>query len=124
MNGTEKERFAASRTVRGRTLMIVALVFVLGLGTLPGKMRRGVLAGTVTDASGTPLKGASVQLENLVTLRIRSVVTNKEGRYHFSGLRSDIDYTLKANYHGKWSSEEYLSRFDAKPKITKDLQIK
>lgn len=87
-------------------------------------MRRETLTGTVTDANGRPLKGASVQLENLVTLQVRSFITNKNGRYHFNGLRSDTDYTLKANYHGKWSSEEYLSRFDAKRKIAKHLEIK
>ena len=109
---------------RVRLSLIVAILFVFSVGTLPGQPRRGTLAGTVTDARGRPLKGASVQLENLLTLQIRSSITNKSGRYHFQGLRSDTDYKLKANYHGAWSSEEYLSRFDAKRQTTKNLEIK
>jgi hypothetical protein len=124
VDNKEKERFAVLRTLRVRPSIIVIILCVLTLETLPGEMRRGTLTGTVTDGSGRPLKGASVQLQNVATLRIASSITDEAGKYRFYGLRSDIDYKLKAHYHGKWSAEEYLSRFDANREATKNLEIK
>lgn len=71
------------------------------------------VTGTVTDKRGNTLPSAIVQLENSVTLSIRSYITGKDGRYHFSGLNDDIDYTLKARYRNYWSEPKTLSKFNS-----------
>lgn len=68
--------------------------------------------GVVTDKRGNTLNGAVVLLENTQDLTIRSYITDKDGRYHFEGLNSDIDFTLKAHYKTWWSHTQTLSRFN------------
>jgi hypothetical protein len=82
------------------------------------------VAGTVSDGRGEPLSRAVVQLKNLASLRITSYVTDREGRYHFNGLHSNVDYQLTAHYKKRWSKVEYLSRYDAKPNVMKNLIIR
>jgi hypothetical protein len=64
-----------------------------------------------------------VQLENELDLSIRSYITGAEGRYNFSEVSFDIDYTLKARYRKYWSKAKTLSQFNptAHPEI--DLTI-
>lgn len=106
------------RTLHVRRSLILIVLCLLTLGTLPGQMRRGMLTGTVTDARGRPLKGVSVQLESVATLRSlrRSLIKPVDTGFT---VYVPIHYKLKANYHGKWSAEEYLSRFDAKRQLNK-----
>jgi protocatechuate 3,4-dioxygenase beta subunit len=50
------------------------------------------LSGVVTDNRGNGLRGAVVQVEDSVTLSVRSYITGDDGRYHFTRLYADIDY--------------------------------
>lgn len=70
------------------------------------------VTGTVTDKRGNALPGAVVLLENTADLTIRSYITQKDGRYHFEGLNSDTDFTLKAHYKSWWSHTHTLSKFN------------
>jgi hypothetical protein len=79
--------------------------------------------GVVTDASGSPIPDAVVQVKNLRTLQIRSFLTKKDGRYHFHELSTEIDYELKARFHQQSSSVKMLTRFDSRQKATIDLKI-
>src|SRR3954471_16837997 len=47
---------------------------------------RDVLQGTVKDASGAVIGGASVKLTNSETQRKQSTISSGEGFYHFAGL--------------------------------------
>jgi len=67
--------------------------------------------GTVTTADEKPLSGAVVQLKDMRTLQVRSFITLDDGQYHFSGLRSDIDYELTAR-SGEMTASKKLSLFD------------
>jgi Carboxypeptidase regulatory-like domain len=71
------------------------------------------ITGSVTDKRGNALPGAAVQLENTVTLTVMSYITGKDGGYHFNGLQSDIDYTVKAKYRKFWSERKTLSKFSS-----------
>lgn len=70
--------------------------------------------GQVVDPSDSPVVGAVVQLKDMRTLQIRSFVTQDEGRYHFSGLKSDIDYQVSAQYNGMMSGTKTVSVFDTR----------
>ena len=67
--------------------------------------------GTVTGAQDKPVSGAVVQLKDMRTLQVRSFITLDDGQYHFSGLRTDIDYELTAR-SGEMTATKKLSLFD------------
>ena len=70
--------------------------------------------GTVMDASDQPAIGAVVQLKDARTLQVRSFIAQDGGAYHFSGLKSDNDYQLKADFNGMTSGWRTLSIFDTR----------
>lgn len=82
------------------------------------------MQGTVTTEDGSLAVGAEVQLKNTKNLQIRSYVTQKEGTYFFHGLSPDVDYEVKAQYNGVWSSPKTVSSFDSRKDVTLDLKIK
>jgi hypothetical protein len=81
------------------------------------------VTGVVIDKRGNTLPGAVVQLEDTFTLSVRSYITDNNGNYHFSELNPEIDYTLKAHYHGHWSRSKTLSKFNSSPHPQVDLVI-
>jgi hypothetical protein len=83
---------------------------------------RGV-RGVVKFRDGEPVRGAVVQLKNTRTLQIRSFITKKDGLYHFDGLSTEVDYELRAQYHGRFSGSKTLSQFNSKREATVDLTV-
>jgi hypothetical protein len=79
--------------------------------------------GVVTDQRGNTLRGAAVQLENMVTLSIVSYITGKDGGFQFNLLNDDTDYTLKAKYRRYWSRPKTLSKFNSSRHPEVDLII-
>lgn len=100
-----------------------ALSLLLLSAALPGQLAMRHLEGAVTDTNGQAIERAVVQLKNTDTLQIRSYVTAKDGKYHFSRLNHNVDYELVAHYDGKRSSARTLSRFDSRSKPVIDLNI-
>ena len=80
--------------------------------------------GVVTDASGNAVAKAVVQLKDTKTLQIRSFITNPDGSYHFAGLSPNVEYQLKAEYHGDFSGKKILSVFNSKKSVTINLKLK
>jgi hypothetical protein len=72
---------------------------------------RGV-QGTVFGPDEQLVVGAVVQLKDMRTLQVRSFITQKDGTYHFTGLKLNSDYQLKADFQGLSSSTKTLSLFD------------
>src|SRR6476646_7264051 len=60
---------------------------------------RGVLQGTVKDASGAVISGANVKLTSRETQREQSTVSSGDGFYHFAGLPPGA-YDLQASAKG------------------------
>ena len=89
-----------------------------------GEDQNRTVQGTVTTEDGALAVGAEVQLKNTKNLQIRSYVTQKEGTYFFHGLSPDVDYEVKAQYKGVWSSTKTVSSFDSRKDVTFDLKIK
>ena len=79
--------------------------------------------GKVTDASGTPVSQAVVQLKDTKSLAVRSFITKQDGTYHFHGLSTDIDYELRAEYQGAASGTKTLSSFDSRKQAVVDLKL-
>jgi hypothetical protein len=83
--------------------------------------RSRLVKGRVEDAVGEPVRGAAVQIQNMLTMNIRSFITQRGGKYHFAELWSNVDYQLRAEHHGVFGPVKTLSRFDGRKKATIDL---
>ena len=79
--------------------------------------------GTVTAADDSPAAGAVVQLKDMRTLQVRSFIAQDGGNYHFTGLKADNDYQLKADYNGMSSGWKTLSVFDSRKVAIVNLKL-
>ena len=82
-------------TSRTRRLSVVLLSLVVSLaGTAAHAQYRASLQGTVTDAQGGVIPGATVTLVDKETNRTLTAVTNENGVYVFNAL-APRPYTLE-----------------------------
>ena len=81
------------------------------------------LQGTVFDADDKPVTGAVVQLKDMRTLQVRSFITQDQGTYHFSGLKVETDYQVKADFSGASSDTKTLSVFDNRREPVLNLKL-
>jgi uncharacterized protein YlaN (UPF0358 family) len=81
-----------------------------------------VLRGSVTDGR-EPVRGAVVKLEDLTTLQVRSYITQRDGKYHFAGLSTDVDYQVWATREDKQSGKKILSKFNTSAQPIIDLKL-
>ncbi len=82
-----------------------------------------IVQGTVRDAEDHAVNGAVVQLKDTRSLQVRSFITQQDGAYHFSGLKVDNDYDLKADYKGMTSGWKTLSVFDSRKEPVMNLKL-
>ncbi|MGP8243869.1 MAG: carboxypeptidase-like regulatory domain-containing protein [Bryobacteraceae bacterium] len=88
-----------------------------------GQATRNV-QGVVHAPDGSPQAGAVVQLENKRTMQVRSFISRADGSYYFRDLNADVDYGLRAEYHGAASDRHTISTFDSRLDVTIDLQLR
>jgi hypothetical protein len=101
----------------------LAVLLFATLGLLLAQPSTRMVEGVVTDQHSHPLAHAAVQIENNGTLQIRSFITQADGKYHFTGLNSDMDYALTAEYDGLRSHARKLSKFNSRPEPRIDLTV-
>ena len=82
------------------------------------------IVGTVLDSHGSPVPNAVVLLKDTKTLQVRSYLAQNDGKYHFYGLSSDINYELRAQANGLTSPIKTVSVFDSHRVVTLDLKLK
>ena len=106
-----------------RALRLVVVALALSAGLQAQKKSREerreeansrAVQGLVAGADDQPVSGAVVQLKDMRTLQVRSFITQSDGMYHFSGLRSDIDYQLTARSGDSTAAPRTLSIFDSR----------
>ena len=100
--------------------LVSAVLFAQGKGDVNTRS----VEGQVTDSAGHAVVGAVVQLKDSKSLQIRSFVTQKDGSYHFAGLSTNIDYSLRAEYSGSASGSKTLSSFNGSKVATVNLKLK
>jgi len=83
-----------------------------------------VIQGVVEDVKGAPVGGAIVLLKDTKTLQIRSYIAQQDGKYHFYGLSTDINYQVRAEHGDLTSPSKLVSVFDSKKFITVNLKLK
>ena len=79
--------------------------------------------GVVTDAGGSAVAQAVVQLKNTKTLAIRSFITTADGQYHFAGLSMNDEYELKATKDTASSGSKTVSVFSSKKVVVVNLKL-
>ena len=82
------------------------------------------IEGSVLDKGGSPVAGAVVLLKDSKTLQVRSYVAQADGKYHFFGLSTDINYDLRAQANGMTSPVKTVSVFDSRKVVKLDLKLK
>jgi len=101
----------------------LAICFGLAAVSLAAQNETRTLHGIVTDQADHTLIHAVVQLENVSTLMVRSCITQAGGRYHFAGLKPDVDYRIMAEYDGFYSARKRLSKFNERKNPEMDLKV-
>src|ERR1700685_4469809 len=88
---------------RVRSLAIPLLIFFACLATfsipVAAQSTFGSISGTVSDASGASMAGASVTLTNLGTGSTQTLATNPDGLYSFVNLNPG-SYSLNVEKSG------------------------
>jgi len=80
--------------------------------------------GIVSYRGGEPAADAAVQLEDEVTLQVISSITDRGGRFHFTGLNPDRDYQVRATKKGYWSNAHSISKFSSRAVETVHLELR
>lgn len=81
------------------------------------------IEGTVLSRTGAPIPGAFVLLKDTKTLQVRSFIAQNDGKYHFYGLSTDINYQLRAELKGMTSKIKTVSVFDSHAVIHLNLKL-
>jgi Carboxypeptidase regulatory-like domain len=81
------------------------------------------IEGQVLTSSGAPVAGAVVLLKDGKTLQVRSYIAQKDGAYHFFGLSTDVNYTLRAENQDLTSKQKTVSVFDSHRQVKLDLKL-
>lgn len=82
------------------------------------------IEGTVLTKDGAPVAGAVVLIKDGKTLQVRSYVAQADGKYHFYGLSTDINYELRAQANGRTSPVKTVSVFDSHKLVKLNLKLK
>ena len=90
----------------------------------PGTSTTRSIEGAVLDTKGSPVPGAIVLLKDTKTLQVRSFIAHNDGKYHFFGLSTDINYELRAESNGLTSKSKMVSVFDSHKIVKLNLKLK
>src|SRR6266851_1029297 len=71
----------AAKEKREMKLRLVTVFLLLAVATLVAQTFRGTILGTVTDASGALVAGATVKVRNVGTGQERTTTTSADGSY-------------------------------------------
>jgi hypothetical protein len=81
------------------------------------------IEGRVLTKVGAPVPGAVVLIKDGKTLQVRSYIAQADGTYHFFGLSSDVNYSLRAENQGATSKDKTVSVFDSHKTVKLDLKL-
>ena len=88
-----------------------------------GTARTRAIEGIVLSAGGAPVPGAIVLLKDAKTLQVRSYIAQQDGKYHFYGLSTDVNWQLRAEAGGLTSKTKTVSVFDSHTRVRLNLKL-
>ena len=87
----------------------------------PGVTR--TIEGRVFSNAGAGVPGAIVLIKDSKTLQVRSYIAQADGSYHFFGLSTEVNYTLRAENQDLTSKQKLVSVFDSHRDVHLDLKL-
>jgi len=114
---------AGSMFAQPKAVAAATLILLLSLVTLHAQSNVGQIAGTVTDASGGVIPGASVAVVHLETNLTRTAVTDENGSYVVTNLPVGA-YTVTATMAGFTRSAQTGHELTSDGRLTVDLALK
>ncbi|MBI3404172.1 MAG: carboxypeptidase regulatory-like domain-containing protein [Acidobacteria bacterium] len=118
-----------------KTLLKCAAVFavLLILGTAAiwaqdkdDKRREATLRtvrGETVDKDENFIEGAVVHLKNLKSTIVVTHISDKDGKFRFSGLDPNIDYEVHAETEDRMSNKRTISSFDSRKEFVVHLKL-
>lgn len=89
-----------------RTALAFGVMAALGAGApVFAQSTSAALSGRVTDPSGAPVAGATVEIVHQPSGSRRTVTTDSEGRFNAAGLRVGGPYTVSSSADGRKPAE-------------------
>jgi len=117
-----------TKSKRKKTGISLWLVLVLSATLCSGQTSSGTAAtrtieGRVLTQTGAGVPGAVVLLKDNKTLQVRSYIAQANGVYHFFGLSTEVNYTLRAEDQQMTSKQKTVSVFDSHKDVKLDLKL-
>ncbi len=123
----------ARRGLRNSALQRMALILVLLGGVLLlgpvvsfGKDHTPTtrtISGVVTDDADNTLQGATIELTDVQTGKVLDIYSQADGKYLYTDLRFDHDYTVKAMYKGSSSEVRRISILETRWTLVLNLTV-
>jgi len=116
MHKVNAQGMSFSRAAIGMLVLMHASLLICQSGVDPGTSSPHSLSGTVVDAvTGEPVRRAMVQAAPVNSSQLRSVLTDSEGRFEFSGL-PESEISVLAHKPGFFSGAD-LNPGDFQPEV-------
>jgi hypothetical protein len=101
--------------------MLLLITLALAIAPVWGQVNTGTISGTVRDASGAAVAGATVTVRNTATSAERSVTTGNNGDYTIPGLAPGIyELTVTSTGFAKFTAQVEVTVASA---VTVDPQL-
>jgi hypothetical protein len=115
--------FKALKLMAREKRALLIFVIVCSFMSYAAPVDTRVIRGTVVTDDGQPVEGAAVQLTDLVTMAIRSYITNKDGKFEFYHVLTNQGYEVQAHYGDHWGDTKTVTRFDSSKVIQLTLTL-
>jgi hypothetical protein len=108
-------------------LLLLAVVFPAAAQDKKDKEKREsqlrTVRGLVIDKDENPVGSSVVFLKNLKTQTVKTLISDDDGRYRFSGLDPNVDYELHAEHNETASAKRTISSYDSRKDIVANLKL-
>ncbi|MGB7727776.1 MAG: carboxypeptidase-like regulatory domain-containing protein [Candidatus Acidiferrum sp.] len=114
------------RLRRGISWLLVLFFAVNAVAFAQGSKKDNQLRsvrGVVADKDEKPIPNAVVFLKSLRTNTVISHYSDDEGNYRFTGLDTNVDYEVFAEFDGQKSATRTVSALDSRKEITLNLKV-
>jgi Carboxypeptidase regulatory-like domain/TonB dependent receptor len=119
------ERKTVSTLIRRKSVLMTAAIVVMSWGVTPvrAQVDAGAVLGTVTDASGAAVRGATVALTNEGTNATLSTTTGSDGVYKFTPVRIG-SYKVSASFQGFQTTTQRNIAVNVGESVVADFTLK
>ena len=125
-NQGRRESSRPGRRLTALTLLLLSGIFLWGAVTGLAKEKKPqtrTVRGVTMDEAGNLIQGAAIELNDLQTKQVLDIYSQEDGRYQFTDLRFDHDYTVQATSKGATSEVRQVSSLDTRTPLVLNLTL-